>query len=138
MSDTLDYDSYDEHGRGYWLCKDLDTRGDSEDGVDKEVREPSVRCQANLLSSLCEDGLHRPVLDFDIPARLIPSSTPGHTHLYIDLPVGCSWESYERLLLAMRDCGILQPGYVNASTRRECTHVRPEWVKKPAEEPNGD
>src|SRR5690606_29587737 len=64
----------------------------------------------NLISSLTDTGHHAPVLDFDVPARLVPSSTPGHHHLYID--VECSWEDYKALLVAMERCGILEEGYV--------------------------
>ena len=38
-------------------------------------------------------GMHRPILDIDLPAALIPSSTPGHYHLYIDKPM--EWDRYE-------------------------------------------
>lgn len=122
---------FDEQGRGYWLCPDLDKKGSSGDcsGIDKEYREPALKEDANLVSSLCIDGQHRPVLDFDIPARYVPSSTPGHGHLYVDVPM--DWERYEKLLLALRDAGILEPGYVAAAIMRKATFVRPEGVLKP-------
>ena len=60
----------------------------------KDDREPTVDLdQANVVSSLqsgTEPGSraqHYPVLDLDLPAVLVPSSTPGHSHLYIDLPI---------------------------------------------------
>lgn len=66
--------------------------------------------------------LHRPVLDLDMNAALIPSATEGHFHLYIDHLV--SWESYERLLEAMAECGILEQGYVDASIDRGYSSAR--------------
>jgi hypothetical protein len=122
---------FDEVGRGYWNCPGLDHVGSSSDtDVEDphEFREPSTKAEANLLSSLCADGLHRPVLDIDIPAHFVPSSTPGHAHLYIDQ--GMTWERYEKLLRALDEAGVLEPGYVNAALTRKATFVRPEWVRK--------
>lgn len=83
---------------------------------------------ANLYSSelleLDDEGLplHAPVIDFDVPARLVPSSTPGNSHLYID--VAMSWEKYEALLQALVDAGVVEPGYLGASRERRATFVR--------------
>lgn len=131
---TQDFDAF---GRGYWLCPDLDKKKDSGDEsstVDTEKRDPVVKADANLVSSLCVDGRHRPVLDLDVPARYVPSTTPGHDHLYIDLPAGLTWEQYEAVLVALGNAGILEPGYVSAARRRHATFVRPQGVKKPAKE----
>ena len=122
---------FDAVGRGYWNCPGMDTQGSSNE-ADRhlhEERHPSTEVAANLISSLCKDGLHRPVLDFDFPARYVPSSTPGHGHLYIDRQI--CWDSYEKLLLAMEECCLLEPGYVTAAIERKATFVRPEWIRKP-------
>jgi hypothetical protein len=71
---------------------------------------------------------HRPVLDLDLPAQLIPSSTPGHFHLYLDREV--EHEPYMRLLDALADCGLIEDGYRNASRDRGYTAVRLPWVTK--------
>lgn len=125
---------FDSVGRGYWRLDDLDRRkgsmSDHEAAViDNEKRELATKDDANLLSSLCLSGFHRPVLDIDIPARYVPSSTEGHGHLYIDKAL--TWEQYEKLLTVLGEVGILEPGYVGAAIRRKATFVRPEWVKKP-------
>lgn len=73
---------------------------------------------------------HRPVLDIDFPAKLVPSSTPGKFHLYLDKPM--TWPVYEKLLTALADAGIIEPGYANASIDRMATFVRLPWVKKEA------
>lgn len=71
---------------------------------------------------------HRPVLDIDFPAKLVPSSTPGRFHLYLDKPM--SWAAYEKLLTALADAGIVERGYVRASIERGATFVRLPWIKK--------
>jgi hypothetical protein len=73
--------------------------------------------------------LHTPVLDIDIPATLIPSSTPGKNHLYFNCPM--SWDQYTKLLDVMAEVGILEPGYVSASKKRGFTAVRLPWIRKP-------
>lgn len=71
---------------------------------------------------------HKPVIDLDVRASLVPSATPGHSHLYVDVPI--TWEKYERLLEALVDCGIVEPGYLGASKERGFTAVRVPWRPK--------
>lgn len=73
--------------------------------------------------------MHRPVLDIDIPIKVVPSSTPGHSHLFIDIAM--SWGDYEKLLWALAAAGIVEEGYVHASVRRGHTSVRLPHVRKP-------
>lgn len=121
---------YDEFGRQYLFSEHLqDGNGDSKN-IDQG--SPPIQCNkenANLISSLCQDGQHRPVLDIDFPVRLIPSTTPGHFHLYVDIPM--TWEKQCTLMLAMENAGILQFGYRKYSESRGMSLVRPPWVKKP-------
>jgi hypothetical protein len=86
--------------------------------------------QADIVSSQFNyaDDAHMVVLDLDGPAALIPSTTPGHHHLFI--PTCINWETYARLLDALADAGVLEPGYVEASKRRGFTAVRLPWVSK--------
>lgn len=90
--------------------------------------EEVPREQANVVSSIGTDGLHYPVLDLDIPAYLVPSSTPGHSHLYLN--IGIDADTYFELLQVLFKAGILENGYVSASERRDFTSVRLPWVKK--------
>lgn len=76
------------------------------------------------------ETFHRPVLDLDFPAHVVPSSTPGHGHLYLDKVL--KWSDYVKVLEVLGEVGILEPGYVSASIAREFTSVRLPWVKKPA------
>lgn len=99
-------------------------------------RVPATVGDAEVVSSeLVHQKLHAPALDIDIPAWLIPSSTPGHQHLYMD--VAMPWRRYKRLLKALAKAGIIEKGYAKASIRRRHTAVRVPWLKKPALEPMG-
>lgn len=85
--------------------------------------------QANVITSrVVGTDLHKPVLDLDLPAKLLPSSTTGHFHLLIDRAM--SWETYGALLNALADAGLVEPGYVSASLDRGYTAVRLPWVRK--------
>lgn len=91
---------------------------------------------ANIVTSLVlfnwtrpkAERKHKVALDIDIPAKLIPSSTPGNSHLYIDIEV--DEPIYWELLDVMDRAGILQPGYVSASKSRGFTALRLPWIKK--------
>lgn len=102
------------------------------DGFDEGVREwAEVGQGANLVSSLRRDTFierHAVILDLDVPAYLVPSSTEGHSHLYID--VKCSREDYFNLLHALADCGVIEEGYARASEAKGATFLRLPWVKK--------
>lgn len=77
-----------------------------------------------------ERPMHRPVIDVDFPVAVLPSSTPGHHHLYIDKEM--DWWEYRRLLSALADVGIIERGYLQASEARQFTSVRLPWVRKAA------
>lgn len=85
---------------------------------------------ANLVSSELEgdEGLHAPVLDLDFPCELVPSSTEGHFHLYLNREL--DWSRYVHLLLALKECGLLEEGYVEASLAQGRTYVRRPEVRK--------
>lgn len=74
------------------------------------------------------ENKHRPILDIDIPMHIIPSTTEGHGHLYIDKEL--TWWEYKRLLGVLADCGIIEQGYLKVSLAREHTAVRLPWIKK--------
>lgn len=86
--------------------------------------------QANLATSEVAGSLttHKPLLDIDFAAKLIPSTTEGHFHLFLDKEV--QWQDYELLLKAFEVCGLIEPGYVAASIDRGYTAVRLPWIKK--------
>lgn len=76
---------------------------------------------------------HKVILDVDIPAQLIPSTTPGHFHLYIDHEL--DEDVYFRLLDALADAGVIEDGYRGASQARGFTAARLPWVPKVARKP---
>lgn len=92
--------------------------------------QPAVVKHADVVSSqiVGESDMHSIMLDLDVPAHLVPSSTPGHSHLYIDVKV--PWHTYLRLLSALADAGVIERGYVGASKKRGGTFLRLPWVKK--------
>jgi hypothetical protein len=75
-------------------------------------------------------GQHSIMLDIDLPATLIESSTVGHHHLYIDHAM--PWKQYKRLLKALAEAGVIERGYDHAAIRQGSTMLRPPWVQKTA------
>lgn len=107
---------------------------------DLATDDPMVDCapnKANLVSSWTySDGdtkYHTPVLDLDIDARLIPSTTPGHHHLIINKVM--PQEDYDKLIRVMVEVGILQKGILELQWEKEgITAIRLPGVKKAAGE----
>jgi hypothetical protein len=114
-----------------WFKADLLKETPDYKNPPKEV----IESEANLIGSptnyIDKQGqpLHMPVLDLDFPCELIPSSTPGHFHLYMNKTVG--WESYRTMLEAMAEAGVLEEGYVKAAIHHGGTYVRKPGVLKP-------
>ena len=78
---------------------------------------------------------HRLILDIDHDVKVIPSSTPGHHHLYID--VDMPRPVLEHLLKALAEAGVIEEGYAAASLAQGYTTVRmPGTVKgTPTDDP---
>jgi len=92
--------------------------------AEERLPVPDTDPEANLVSSELQEmpGFHAPALDLDLPARLVPSSTPGHFHLYVDVPL--TWRKYRRLLRALVRAGLVERGYYNISKLRRATFLR--------------
>ena len=117
----------------------------------------SVRAYRTVLARLQETGLARPtdvphsqaeapsagiegyrmpagellseaVFRLRCPAVLVPSSTDGHFHLYLETEIG--WDAYVRLLRAMAEAGLLETGWVELSERRKMAMLRKPGVRK--------
>lgn len=73
-------------------------------------------------------GRHRPILDIDFPVVVLPSSTEGHHHLYLDKTL--TWGQYRKLLEVLSEVGIIEANYAKASIARHHTAVRLPWIKK--------
>lgn len=116
--------------------KILNWKASSNDPDPNDDRVPADLDSADVVSSLRGGDIngvrHAVVLDIDHPAWLVRSTTPGHFHLYIDVPNGVSHPNYMQLLGLLADCGIIERGYASASQTRGFTSVRLPWIKKPA------
>lgn len=76
-----------------------------------------------LLINREPETLHAPALDIDgINCELVPSSTKGNFHLYIDKPM--TWELYKELLEVLAKVGIIEEGYYKASVNDGKTLLR--------------
>ena len=95
---------------------------------DGEVVENLMDANVVSSDSRINPDVHYPVIDLDVPVYLVPSSTPGHSHLYIN--VGMTFEDYTRILLALAQAGVVEDGYVEASIRRGRSDVRLPWIQK--------
>ena len=97
-----------------------------------ETITPDI-AKGNVITSLIADKVthHKLIIDLDLPAKLVPSTTEGHFHLYVDHEI--EKDAYFNLLNALVRAGLVEPGYVSASESRGYTAVRLPWVKKEAE-----
>lgn len=125
---TADLEQLPEFVREHQLAKLPDADSADDDYESAHVETENIGEAHIVLSFSKETRVHRPVLDIDFPVAVLPSSTPGHFHLYIDKPL--SWSKYRRLLMALADAGIIEDGYASVSMDREYTSVRLPWVKK--------
>lgn len=110
------YGGYDEHQDGAVV-------------MDAPIQE------ANAITSLMDIPgaassitLHKPLIDIDHPVVVVESSTPGHSHLYIDLPM--PWADVVKLLDVMVEVGLVEPGYADACKDDGYTTLRLPWVSK--------
>ena len=90
------------------------------------IEEANVLCSDLKHPSV--PGDHKIVIDLDLHAQLIPSTTPDHFHLLIDKPL--ARDDYFEILDVLAKHGILETGYVNAAKQRGYTAVRLPWIKK--------
>jgi hypothetical protein len=62
------------------------------------------------------------------PAWLIPSSTEGHSHLYVH--VNWPWERVLEELVDFTRAGVVEEGYLQVSRKRGFTALRLPWIRK--------
>lgn len=114
-------------GRLTHLHEDVDCQVYDEDRAFKLPVVPPR--EANVVSSLLTNGRHAPAIDVDLPVYAVPSSTPGHSHLYIDVEL--TWDEYLRLLTVMSEIGLVEPGYLDSARNRGTTLLRLPGIAKP-------
>jgi hypothetical protein len=118
-------------GHAFARIQDLST---DSDGALIYAHHPADPTEANLITSRALDqeggvNMHRPLLDIDFEAALIPSSSPGKFHLYLDKPMPRS--TYNALLRALADAGIIERGFAESGMGSELgTTLRLPWVQK--------
>lgn len=76
----------------------------------------------NLVSSITTDGRQMPILDLDFPHHFEPSTTPGHTHFYIDVSI--SKFRWFCLMTALAFAGVIEIPFYAWSLRRGGNFVR--------------
>lgn len=106
-----------EFDSGYDLIDELDKTKDID--------------EANAITSRIsgdEGERHKLILDIDFPVQAIPSTTPGHFHLYIDKAI--DWKSLLAVIEALANAGLVEQGYADACRDQKFTTVRLPWVKK--------
>ena len=99
----------DPMGRVTLNLKVWSTRGDYGLPTERHVAEVKAPVESNVISSMLPNGNHAPVLDIDIPHRLVPSSTTGHSHLFLDIELTPA--EYGVLLQALVRAGVVEKGY---------------------------
>lgn len=95
----------------------------SESRYDSDTHYPCFDVDRELIFG------QRLVLDLMFPGhRKVPSTTPGHFHVYHDEPM--KWGDYFHNLNTLVECDIVEPGYRDAALSRKATFVRMPHVKK--------
>lgn len=87
----------------------------------KEVHSGNMVSSCPVVSP-GKHNFHQPVIDLDIPAKLIPSFQNGHSHLYLDVKL--TWGDYLKLLKVMAEVGIIEKEYYEVSKSKGYTAVR--------------
>lgn len=109
-----------------------------EPGIDRRVESLE---EANVVSSALKPILpqtwtdkppprHAVLLDIDYEAFVVPSSTPGHNHLYLCPPGGVAHDDYMELLALLGRIGVIEKGYAEVSIKRGHSDLRLPWVTK--------
>lgn len=119
-------------GQTLMIARDLgpDYCAEADTGHENTIDLRKANTITSQMANTGAANLHRVVLDIDRGCKVIPSSTPGHHHLYIDAVM--PWETYSRLLTVLAEAGIIEPGYNSASQERGYTRLRLPWIRKEA------
>jgi hypothetical protein len=108
-----------------WI-DDLDKQEYVSENVHKTVDSPDA---ANLISSKMKgSSKHKVILDLDFEAALLPSSTPGHHHLYLNKEL--THDQMEQLLFTLHDVGIIAGGNMNQWMKFKAQFLRLPWIRK--------
>lgn len=89
---------------------------------------PEWEEQANLVSSLTWDGKQKPILDLDFDHLVVQSTSDGHHHLYINVPM--SQLKWRVLIVVLWWTGVIEMGNAVWSLRRGANFVRTPGARK--------
>lgn len=133
MASLDDVPTWARNNKAYYVDFSKALPDSTKDVQSNKPLPANVGWNANVLSSEKMDApeswpTHTIMLDLDVPHKLVPSSTPGHSHLYID--VDLDPHRYEALLVALRDAGIIQTGILQQFDVHGATFLRLPDVKK--------
>lgn len=128
------------------LTRDLgvaDVAASQRFGSDKHALMVDIDHPATLISApygytlevVLDDGAAsdtKSVFRYPLPAGcaawLIPTTTEGHNHLYVD--GDWSWSFIGMILIDLVRAGVVEKGYYDASENRGKTSLRLPWVRK--------
>lgn len=110
------------------MLKNVEFGGYDEPILDGNTTEDLTKVK--VITSIVRDSpeKHKLIIDVDFPVYAVPSSTPGHSHLYIDKEI--SHNDLVGVLYAMADAGIVETGYASACEDQGMSVVRAPWEKK--------
>ena len=99
-----------------------DTILESDNGCRTEVPAEEANCISSVFSEGDNMRFHRPAIDLDMEAHLVPSRTPGHYHLYLDNTM--YHEDYVALIEALVIAGIVNKGVIARLEKDGATFLR--------------
>lgn len=95
-----------------------------------ETHQPVPDNTGNLVTSKSQFGRsHYPMLDLDLPHQYFPSATPGHGHLYLNIPM--TWGECIELMEVLEKLYIIQEGWKRRSIERGYMALRHPNFPKP-------
>lgn len=122
--------------RTTWLAPEMkpyDNRSPMDILTGLDIRHRVPEEESNVVSSRLGDDeallrAHMPIVDLDYPHEYVPSSTPGHAHLYLNVEIGrARWIC---LMLGLWIGGVVSRNYMLWSFRRMANYARQPWVSK--------
>ena len=120
------------HGNELYSLPNIDDFNESSSAVGVHIKVDDAT-KANLVSSkIGGKRKHKVILDLDYEASLIPSSTEGHFHLYLDKEL--NEEQMEKLVDVLEEVGIIATGNANQWRRSRAMFLRLPWIKKKVKE----
>jgi hypothetical protein len=112
--------------------KVLNWSSSSSDGDTDRLRTSLADADVVASAYVHDPTRHVLAIDIDHQSWLVKSTTPGHYHLYVEVPDGIPQGYYDSLLNALANAGVVEQGYARASIERGFSCVRLPWVKKEA------